>query len=457
MMRIATLVAVSLVVLTAPVSKSYAADEPPTCLGQSATIVGGDGLVTGTDGADVIVASGISTVDALGGDDLVCLEMGSVVLGASEESPVAKVNAGPGDDVVSSENLDAWSTPQDGQGWEVTVALGTGEDRFLGGPGVDMVYGSDPDGADIERDDITTGDGSDYVYSGHASANNDDVIKTGPGYNWVFMVPPSPAGVLDVRRGFTNVRFDLTTAVPTHWRLDVADRTVRRGAAIGTWDGNVPLWVFDADDGDETSTFAMSGTGGGDQVILEDGLDQFATTVKLGGGTDLLDARGKPEAPAMYALGRDRDYLSVRPSDASGALLPGAHVRVNLATGRLTYGAGRAAAISVIRGVEDVTVAGTKVRVLGDSDADTITVDGCDATVRAGAGHDHVSVVVSAHYGAVGCTHTSRIEGGPGSDELVGADKSTDVLFGGHGRDLADGRGGTDTCRAEITRHCEML
>ena len=226
-MRIRTLVAVSLVVLAAPAATSYAADEPPTCLGQTATIVGGDGQVTGTEGADVIVASGISTVDALGGDDLVCLEMGSVVLDSSEESPVAKVNAGAGDDVVSSENLDAWSTPQDGQGFQVTVALGTGQDRFLGGPGTDIVYGSDPDSADTERDDITTRGGSDYVHSGHASANNDDIIRTGPGYNWVDMVPPSPAGVLDVRRGSTSVGFDLTAAVPTDWRLDVADRTVQ--------------------------------------------------------------------------------------------------------------------------------------------------------------------------------------------------------------------------------------
>jgi hypothetical protein len=42
MMRIPVLVAVSLIVLAAPVSSSYAADERPTCLGQIATIVGGD-------------------------------------------------------------------------------------------------------------------------------------------------------------------------------------------------------------------------------------------------------------------------------------------------------------------------------------------------------------------------------------------------------------------------------
>ena len=453
-MRLRTLVAVSLVVLATPASASFAADEPPTCLGQPATIVGGDGQLTGTEGADVIVAGGISTVDALGGDDLVCLEMGSVVLDSSEESPVAKVNAGPGNDVVSSENLDAWSTPQDGQGFQVTVALGTGQDRFLGGPGTDIVYGSDPDGADTERDDITTRGGSDYVHSGHASANNDDIIRTGPGYNWVDMVPPSPAGVLDVRRGSTSVGFDLTAAaVHTDWGLDLADRTVSREAAIGTWTGEVTMWEFDADEGHGASTFIMSGTGGGDQVILEDGLDQFVTTVKLGGGTDFLDARGKPGEPATYALGRGSDYLSITPSDGPSDLLPGVHVRVDLATGRLTYGSGSAAVVSVISGLENVSVAGTKVRVFGDSGANTITVDGCDATVRAGAGDDHV--IVYAYYGIAGCVHTSRVEGGPGSDELMGADKSTDVLLGGHGRDLADGKAGIDTCRAEITRRCE--
>jgi hypothetical protein len=68
--------------------------------------------VTGTDGADVIVASGRSTVDALGGDDVVCLEVGSGVPAESEEPLVVEVNAGAGGDVVSSEGLDSgWALP----------------------------------------------------------------------------------------------------------------------------------------------------------------------------------------------------------------------------------------------------------------------------------------------------------------------------------------------------------
>lgn len=455
-MRTPSLIALSLLVLGAPAA-TYAADAPATCLGQTATIVGGDGLVTGTEGADVIVASGISTVDALGGDDLVCLEVGSVVLGASEEGPVAKVNAGAGDDVVSSVDLDAFWVPNGGESraWEAIVALGTGEDQFLGGSAVDMVYGSDPDSADTERDDINTGGGPDYVHSGRSSAANDDVVRTGPGSDVVIMVPPSPAGVLDVRRGLNYVVFDLTAGVPTHWRLDVADRTIHRGTGIGTWAGDVSMWEFDADDGDANSTFTMSGSDHWENVVLWGGIDQFATTVKLGGGPDELYAYGKAEEPGTYALGQQRDTLHVAPLNASlDRVLAGVRVSVDLEAGRLDYGSGPAASATMISGVEDVSVSGTRVRVLGDRQANWITADGCDARVRAGDGADQVSVVVRPYW-VTGCAHTSRIEGGPGSDKLFGADKSADLLLGGHGRDLADGNAGIDTCRAEITRHCE--
>jgi hypothetical protein len=252
------------------------------------------------------------------------------------------------------------------------------------------------------------------------------------------------------------VLFDLTAAVPTHWRLDVADRTVHRGTAIGTWAGDVSTWEFDADEGDRTSTFAMSGSDQGENVVLWDGIDQFAATVRLGAGPDELYANGKAEEPGTYALGRDRDTLHVTPGGATSDLLPGVHVKVDLVAGRLDYGPGPAAPAIGISGVEDVSVAGTRVRVLGDRLANAITVDGCDAGVRAGGGADDVSVVVVPYYGAASCSHTSRVEGGPGADKLSGADKSTDVLLGGRGRDFADGGAGVDTCRAEVTRNCEQ-
>ena len=239
-MRIPSLVALSLIVLVGPVSTSYAADEPLTCLGQPVTIVGGEGRVTGTEGPDVIVMADNSSVDALGGDDLVC------ILGGEPEGtpgdhvyPEAEVNAGAGNDVVSSEDLES--------GWETTVALGPGEDRFLGGNSSDKVYGSDPDSADTERDEISTGGSADEVHSGRSSVANDDVVTTGWSGDLVVGVPPSSAGVLDVGGGNNFVAFDLTAASSTHWRLDVATREVRYGLETGRWAGRVARWQFFAE------------------------------------------------------------------------------------------------------------------------------------------------------------------------------------------------------------------
>lgn len=70
-----------------------------TCQGRPATIEG-TGVVAGTDGDDVIVATGPGAdVDARGGNDLVCIEDGRVVAGAGDDavlgtSPTGFVQAG---------------------------------------------------------------------------------------------------------------------------------------------------------------------------------------------------------------------------------------------------------------------------------------------------------------------------------------------------------------------------
>jgi Ca2+-binding RTX toxin-like protein len=74
-------------------------------------------------------------------------------------------------------------------------------------------------------------------------------------------------------------------------------------------------------------------------------------------------------------------------------------------------------------------------------------------SVRGGAGADRPS---RAHLGVRKCnTVSSRLFGGTGADHLLGSKLSDDHLIGGRGRDVADGLAGIDTCRAEVTRHCE--
>ena len=73
----AAIVVPSAIALTGPVAPAYAA--AAVCQGQPATIEGSTGTITGTEGNDVIVSTGVDTVvRALGGNDLICVVGGEV-------------------------------------------------------------------------------------------------------------------------------------------------------------------------------------------------------------------------------------------------------------------------------------------------------------------------------------------------------------------------------------------
>src|SRR5688572_23467942 len=59
---------------------SYAGVAAPDCQGRTATITSDGGTVTGTEGDDVISTTGVVDIDALGGDDLICVTVGSAVV-----------------------------------------------------------------------------------------------------------------------------------------------------------------------------------------------------------------------------------------------------------------------------------------------------------------------------------------------------------------------------------------
>src|SRR3954452_6773822 len=100
--------------LVAPTSTAGVAE---TCQGRPATIVAeSNGDVTGTQGDDVIVGRSNVGIDARGGKDLICLDSGGV-------------QDGDGDDSVLVTGTDPHN--------QVSVWLGAGNDRFVGGPGQD--------------------------------------------------------------------------------------------------------------------------------------------------------------------------------------------------------------------------------------------------------------------------------------------------------------------------------
>ncbi len=88
----AVVVVPSAVAFTGPAGPAHAV---AVCQGQPATIEGSPGILTGTEGNDVIVTTGTDTeVRALGGNDLICVEGGDVHTGLGDDSVVSTAPAG---------------------------------------------------------------------------------------------------------------------------------------------------------------------------------------------------------------------------------------------------------------------------------------------------------------------------------------------------------------------------
>ena len=149
--------------LASPASSAAAA---PLCFGKRATIVG-DGVLHGTPGPDVIVATSSATeVHARGGDDRICgsplvyggdgndrILLGRVWSGDIELSgqrgadliivtaPVfAFLYGGAGPDVLRTGGGEQWLSGGPGSD---RMSGGAGPDQLLGGGGHDRAYGGD--------------------------------------------------------------------------------------------------------------------------------------------------------------------------------------------------------------------------------------------------------------------------------------------------------------------------
>ena len=195
MRRTTTLTAASLLGLSllAPTAAAQAAGE--TCRGEAATIVGTGPTLTGTEGRDVIVTGPARTVDARGGDDLVC------VTPAMTDVNVVEVDTGPGDDTVD--------TTAASERYRVATVLGSGADAFAGGAAYDVVYAGertavatstqDATQVDTERDAVDTDGSADYVMTGSPGAVSHDVVRLGDGRDEVTVrtVDVAPDAVLD--------------------------------------------------------------------------------------------------------------------------------------------------------------------------------------------------------------------------------------------------------------------
>ncbi len=156
MIRTTTLSAAALLglILLAPTGAGAAATG---CQGGTATIVGSAGQpVTGTEGADIIVTAGASRVNALGGNDLICVTGDPSAV--PEDVRTVVVSAGAGNDRVEA------TTP----GWGTLTTLDAGDDSYLGATGADQEIRTDESLSftDTGVDTVRVTSGAATVYTG---------------------------------------------------------------------------------------------------------------------------------------------------------------------------------------------------------------------------------------------------------------------------------------------------
>ncbi|MCY7402284.1 MAG: hypothetical protein LH477_15265 [Nocardioides sp.] len=379
--------------------------EALACQGRPATVAG----PVGPEGDAVKVAplDSWTTVEGLGGDDLICLVDGTARGG---RDPLFFADAGTGDDVVDYQAT-----------YSATVTLGVGNDRFVGNDVGNRIYtGASapiPGGVgyfgqvDRDPDEVIGSRESDAVYSGDTGGYvaNDDRISTSGGSDNVFYAGAmTEAGALD--NGTGSDRVFLVSTWPTG-TLDV-DHTAHvatlAGATVLRWT-RVRDFVID----ERPGALRFRGGPGGDQIRV---------------GDVELPTPG-PVMPVEVVTGRGRDRVelagridgSVRLGTGSDALALGGGCRrttVHLRGAQVcTWTDGRSR--TRLAGIEDLYLRGRDVLAVGTRAADRISV----------------------------LAHQVRALGKSG-DDVLSAPR--------HHRVLVDGGNGTDRCFGQVLRRCEL-
>ncbi|WP_340538202.1 hypothetical protein [Nocardioides sp. GXZ039] len=420
------------------------ADAAPeaTCAGETATVVGKPRAwkLYGTEGRDVIVTNGAEWVEALGGDDLVCVT-----------GDTRTVIAGTGADDVRNLQL-AGTLPR---GTSMSAHLGPGSDTYLGGPDADFVFADDDfPGERADRDDldvVRTGAGNDGVASGRPYSRLVDTIELGSGRDLAFLDALSGAPSFSLSGG--SGRDMIVIAREAKGALLKADWVFdnRSSAGIATADGEAALNWTSFERFVLEPRFSSTRFYGGDSDERVSAMT--LREADLGAGDDVIEYTMAHPRRSVLRGGPGSDRFVTHFQDEQAECLGTATVR--LAAGTYVCDDDPAYRAS-LDGFEGVRIAAGRVDIAGSRRANTILVHArCGGTVRAGYGADRVTIRRPRY----GCRpvldwRPIRVDGGPGDDELVGWIRR-DVLIGGPGRDSADGRADVDRCVAERRVSCE--
>ena len=447
-----------------------------TCRGLPATIVGTpQEALIGTEDDDVIVSNGAQRVDALGGDDTVCLTNHD---GSGSDGQSPKVDAGDGDDLVDATLVPAGLRPG--------AELGDGADTYLGGPAQDIVVTADVVGEiehwqvvdDDDQDVVRTAGGYDSVHTGSEGPLEDRIGLGSDGGSLVVAADElGEDGQLALGAGST-LRFLRPDDTDT-WNVNNSQRTAATaGSGRGlSWSGHAAIEVW----GSQPVRF--TGSAAADLV--------FATRLawaSMGGGNDNVSVlTWAGDVPVRLLGGAGNDRLAVAPVTDPWEGTVRDHAVYDVAAGEATFEGFEASppdeyAPLDFAGFERHYVEGfVKVVVRGTAGADQLVIGylgGEGGVVYGGGGDDRIGHIGNGStllggrarlVGGPGRDHITnvevhaRLEGGPGPDRLEGGyqtddlygNDGDDVLLGGGGTDRAWGGRGRDRCVAEQRTGCE--
>ncbi|MEQ6203787.1 Ig-like domain-containing protein, partial [Sulfitobacter sp. HNIBRBA2951] len=378
-----------------------------------------DDIINAGDGNDTVEAGeGNDDVSGGTGDDSINGDVGDDVLDGDEGEDTLlggegddTLNGGSDDDMLDGEDGDDVLNGDEG---EDTLLGGEGDDTLNGGADDDTLDGEEGDdvlNGDEGNDTITGGEGNDTVEGGAG----DDVIDTSNptdplpdlGYPGIFDADEDPEDDRDSVDGGDG------------------NDTISTGDDRDTITGGTGDDVIDAGIDDDI----VDGGEGDDRIVGSEGNDSI-----LGGdGNDTIYANNDPDL--------DADELEIE-DDGSNPL--GADLVPNNGMDTVDGGAG-----------DDVIFGGDDDDVLrGGSDDDFIDGGIDDDTLNGGSGEDTL-IGGQGDDSLMGAQGDDTLEGGIGDDTLRGntgndtlrGEDGDDLLDGGEGDDILSGDDGDDTLR----------
>jgi Ca2+-binding RTX toxin-like protein len=387
----------------------------PTCQGKAATIVSDAAMITGTKAPDVIVAGdGDNTIHGEGGNDVICAGGGNdTVYG---ERGVDEIFGEEGDDTIDGER---GSDTLDGGGGNDKIFGSRGSDQIEGGDGTDRVEGEQGndhvDGGAGDGDIVEGNQGDDTLDGG---AGNEDVIFGGTGNDHIDG-GPGEHDIVDYQGTGGGVNVDLSSG-----NVSGAENEHLTG-------------IEDAIGGSGNDT--LSGSSEPNRLDGGPGSDRLQAS---GGGDDAFGGPGGDQCNGGFAA-----ETSCGPAAGASGLAVEIYESIDGSSTLILSGTNGADQGTVDYSGGKYTISGSDITNGDPTNPDcsgngTVTCTGKVNAIEAvlEGGNDELTIG-----GGVPHSISSMLEGGTGSDKLVGG-AANDVLYAGedHDPDTLEGGGGND-------------